>query len=182
MFINLDTILNTLLNKYINIKKIIFIYFLVTSLIAENRPKVALVLSGGGLKGIAQIPLLKAIDSLNIPIDYVIGTSIGSINGALYSMVYSPEEILKIAYTTNWETIFSNKKWNKFSKQSDFDFGKNLGYFSAEKYFWPKIFSKINFTPKQFFFSELKKKLRYSFDAERVDLSIGGIFRLIGDL
>ena len=64
-------------------------------LLAENRPKVALVLSGGGAKGIAQIPTLQLIDSLNIPIDIVVGTSMGAINGAVYAIGYSPDEIIE---------------------------------------------------------------------------------------
>jgi len=47
---------------------------------------------GGGAKGISQIPTLELIDSLNIPIDYIVGTSMGSISGAMYAMGYSPEE------------------------------------------------------------------------------------------
>ena len=48
---------------------------LITCMFAENRPKIALVLSGGGSKGMAQVPTLQVIDSLNIPIDYVIAVS-----------------------------------------------------------------------------------------------------------
>ena len=49
----------------------------------KEKPKVALVLSGGGAKGIAHIPLLEALDSLGIVPDVVIGTSMGSIVGGL---------------------------------------------------------------------------------------------------
>ena len=52
---------------------------LLTFIYGNNNPKVALVLSGGGAKGIAQIPALELIDSLNIPIDFIVGTSMGSI-------------------------------------------------------------------------------------------------------
>ena len=107
-----------------SIRKIIFIYFLFSIILPNDRPKVALVLSGGGAKGIAQIPILEVIDSLKIPIDYVVGTSIGSINGALYSMGYSPDEILNIAYETKWENIFSNKKERKdlyYFQKNDLD-------------------------------------------------------------
>ena len=96
------------------IKKILIIITLFFSTIfSDNEKKVALVLSGGGAKGIAQIPVIELIDSLQIPIDYIVGTSIGSINGAMYAMGYSPEEIKYYAYNTNWDLIFSNKKDRK---------------------------------------------------------------------
>ena len=89
---------------------LIILILLNVFIISQTRPSVAIVLSGGGAKGIAQIPILEVIDSLNIPIDYVVGTSIGSINGALYAMGYSPRELLNHAYDTDWDLIFSNKK------------------------------------------------------------------------
>jgi len=66
---------------------------------AQQRPKVGLVLSGGGAKGIAHIGVLKAIDSAGLKIDYVTGTSMGSIIGALYATGYSGKEIEKIKKT-----------------------------------------------------------------------------------
>ena len=55
----------------------------------NNSPKIGLVLSGGGSKGFAHIATLKALDSLNIPIDYIAGTSFGAIAGAMYALGYS---------------------------------------------------------------------------------------------
>ena len=69
--------------------KLKIILLFLTIAFSESNPKIALVLSGGGAKGMAQLPALVLIDSLNIPIDIVVGTSMGSINGALYSMGYS---------------------------------------------------------------------------------------------
>src|SRR5690554_63472 len=54
-----------------------------------KKPKVALVLSGGGAKGLAHIPTLQALDSLGIVPDLVVGNSMGSIVGGLYAMGYS---------------------------------------------------------------------------------------------
>ena len=58
-----------------------------------KRPKIGLVLSGGGAKGLAHIGVLKVIDSLNIKIDYISGTSIGAIIGGLYASGYSGKEL-----------------------------------------------------------------------------------------
>ena len=90
----------------------------------QDRPTIALVLSGGGAKGLSQIPTLALIDSLNIPIDYIVGTSMGSISGSMYAMGYSPEEIQKIAFEANWDLIFSNNKNRKelyFFQKRDYD-------------------------------------------------------------
>jgi NTE family protein len=58
-----------------------------------KKPKIGLVLSGGGAKGLAHIGVLKVIDSLNIKIDYIGGTSMGAIVGGLYASGYSGKEI-----------------------------------------------------------------------------------------
>jgi NTE family protein len=68
-----------------------------------------LTLSGGGAKGLAHIGVLKALDSAGIQIDYVTGTSMGSIVGGLYAIGYSGNEIEKIARNLNWNEILSNK-------------------------------------------------------------------------
>ena len=95
-------------------KKVFIIFFFNTILCKEIIfPSIALVLSGGGAKGIAQIPTIELIDSLNIPIDYVVGTSIGSIAGGMYSIGYSPEELKEIFFDTNWDLLISNKKNRK---------------------------------------------------------------------
>lgn len=98
-------------------KKFYYIIILILSAIvflsgalalAKERPKIGLVLSGGGAKGFAHIGTLKLIDSLKIPIDYVAGTSMGGIVCALYSIGYSPDEIENIARTTEWTEIFTD--------------------------------------------------------------------------
>lgn len=70
-----------------------------------TKPKVALVLSGGGAKGIAHIPLLEALDSLGIVPDLVVGTSMGAIVGGLYSIGYSGDTIASIAHMANWSEL-----------------------------------------------------------------------------
>lgn len=68
----------------------------------KEKPMVALVLSGGGAKGIAHIPLLQALDSLGIVPDLVVGTSMGSVVGGFYSMGYSGDSIAHIANNADW--------------------------------------------------------------------------------
>lgn len=64
--------------------------------ISKPHQSVGLVLSGGGAKGIAHIGVIKALEENNIPIDYVTGTSMGSIVGGLYACGYTPEEMLDL--------------------------------------------------------------------------------------
>ena len=75
----------------------------------KGRPRIGLTLSGGGAKGLAHIGILKAIDSAGLKIDYVTGTSMGSIIGALYAVGYSADSILKITRGINWDLILSNQ-------------------------------------------------------------------------
>lgn len=61
-----------------------------------HSPGVGLVLSGGGAKGIAHIGVIKALEENDIPIDYIVGTSMGSIVGSLYSIGYTPEDMMHL--------------------------------------------------------------------------------------
>jgi len=77
--------------------------------LSRQRPKIGLTLSGGGAKGLAHIGILKAIDSAGLKIDYLTGTSMGSIIGSLYAVGYSADTIEKIARTIDWDVILSNQ-------------------------------------------------------------------------
>lgn len=76
---------------------------------APNRKSVGLVLSGGGAKGAAQLRIIKAIEEAGIPIDYIAGTSIGSIIGGLYAVGYSIEEIEELYTSMNWFDVFMDR-------------------------------------------------------------------------
>lgn len=65
--------------------------------------KVALVLSGGGPKGLAHVGVLKALEENEIPIDYIAGTSMGAIIGGFYASGYSPEEIEEFMTSAEFE-------------------------------------------------------------------------------
>src|SRR5258708_10278729 len=76
---------------------------------ARVRPKIGLTLSGGGAKGLGHIGILKAIDSAGLKIDYITGTSMGSILGALYAIGYSADSIEKITRRIDWDLLLSNQ-------------------------------------------------------------------------
>ncbi|MGC9365091.1 MAG: patatin-like phospholipase family protein [Fidelibacterota bacterium] len=77
--------------------------------IAAERPKIGLVLSGGGAMGFAHIGVLKMLDSLQIPVDYIAGTSMGGIAGALYAIGYTGREIEQIANSVDWQRTFTDR-------------------------------------------------------------------------
>ena len=79
----------------------------------KQRLKVGLVLGGGGAKGAAEVGVLKVIEEVGIPIDYIAGTSIGAINGGLYSLGYDAAGL---------DSLFRNQDWLKlFTKGSILD-------------------------------------------------------------
>jgi predicted acylesterase/phospholipase RssA/hemolysin activation/secretion protein len=73
----------------------------------EQRPKIALALSGGGARGIAQIGIIKEFEKAGIPIDYVVGTSIGAVIGGLYAVGYEGNDMDSLITTANWDEIVS---------------------------------------------------------------------------
>jgi NTE family protein len=75
----------------------------------QEKPKVGLVLSGGGAKGIAHIGILKAMEEAGIVPDMIVGTSMGSIVGALYALGYSADEIEEKILSIDWDLIMSNQ-------------------------------------------------------------------------
>ncbi|MBT5872605.1 MAG: hypothetical protein HOH43_04225, partial [Candidatus Latescibacteria bacterium] len=70
------------------------------------RPKVGIALSGGGARGFAHIGVLMALDKAGIPVDFIAGSSMGSIVGGLYAVGYSPVELRRLALATDWRRLF----------------------------------------------------------------------------
>ncbi len=71
-----------------------------------DRPRIGLVLGGGGARGIAHVAVLKEIERLHVPIDCIAGTSMGSLIGGLYASGRSADEIEGIVRQIDWEGIF----------------------------------------------------------------------------
>lgn len=89
---------------------------------AEKDVKVGLVLSGGGAKGFAHISVLKALEEAGVRVDYVGGTSMGAIIGALYASGYTASELDSIIKLINFDTILSNdspRKSKSFYEKED---------------------------------------------------------------
>lgn len=91
---------------------LVWLFLLVQSAVAQPpavRPKIGVTLSGGGAKGLAHIGILKAIDSAGLNVDYITGTSMGSILGSLYAIGYSADSIEKIIRVIDWDLLLSNQ-------------------------------------------------------------------------
>jgi len=80
-----------------------------------KKGKVALVLSGGGARGVAQIGVIEVLQKYNVEIDFIVGTSIGAITGGLYSSGYSPDELKKLTKSIDWKNKLSLS--NKYDRE-----------------------------------------------------------------
>ena len=92
--------------------------------IAAYGQRVGLVLSGGGALGLAHIGVMKAMEENGIPIDYIVGTSMGGILGAFYAAGYSPEEMEKIVLSPEFQDWVSGNledqyRYMLFEKEKD---------------------------------------------------------------
>ncbi len=83
---------------------------------AESRPKVGLVLGGGGAKGAAEVGILKVIEESGIPVDYVAGTSIGAIVGGLWASGYTAAQLDSMFRSQTWLTLLTDHNKNYQTK------------------------------------------------------------------
>ncbi len=74
-----------------------------------GRPRIGLVLGGGGARGAAHVGVLKVLEEMNIPVDVIAGTSMGSIVGGLYAMGMSPAEIQREMLAMDWRDLFQDE-------------------------------------------------------------------------
>ncbi len=86
------------------------------------RPKVALVLSGGGARGLAHIGALKVLRDARVPVDFVVATSMGSIVGGAYAAGHTPEQMESLLAAADWDQIFSDRaprEYLSFRRKAD---------------------------------------------------------------
>ena len=76
----------------------------------KDRKKVGIVLSGGGAKGMAHIGVLKVLQKAGIPIDYITGTSMGSIIGGLYAIGYNAHALDSMVRVQDWSYVITDKE------------------------------------------------------------------------
>ncbi|MCG9731388.1 patatin-like phospholipase family protein [Shewanella sp. Isolate13] len=123
------------------IKRVIILFLALASSqfsFAEERPKIGLVLSGGGAKGAAHIGVLKVLEEKKIPVDYIAGTSIGAYVGGMYALGYSAAEIEAIMMNTDWSKGYSDTipreslSYRDKETRDQFNIPINVGYSDEE--------------------------------------------------
>lgn len=95
------------------------------------RPKIAVVLSGGSAFGIAHAGVLQKIEEAGIPIDMILGTSMGSIVGGLYAAGYSPQAMQALISTIDWNSLFMDQKelpQNMFERSVASKYALRIGF------------------------------------------------------
>ena len=75
-----------------------------------ERPKIGLVFGGGGAKGAAEVGVLKVLEQAGVQVDYIVGTSIGSIVGGLYAAGYTANELETMFQTQEWLSLLTDRK------------------------------------------------------------------------
>ena len=99
-----------------------------------TRPKIGLVLSGGGARGMTHVGVLKVLQKLNVPIDYIAATSMGAIVGGLYASGMSPAQMEKQLEAVSWPTLLSDSaargdvSFRRKEFEAAFPLGLELGY------------------------------------------------------
>jgi len=92
--------------------------------ITQDRPKIGLVLSGGGARGAAHVGVLKILEENKIPVDMIAGTSFGAIVGGLYAAGYNANELERILENIDWQETLSNsapRRQRSFRRKKDDD-------------------------------------------------------------
>ncbi|MFM8518220.1 MAG: patatin-like phospholipase family protein, partial [Nevskiaceae bacterium] len=99
----------------------------------ETAGKTCLVLSGGGARGVAHIGVLRVLEELRVPVDCVIGTSMGSIVGAAWVSGRSPEEMESVVRNARWEVVLGDeperprRSWRSKDRERDRVVGAEIG-------------------------------------------------------
>ena len=93
---------------------------------SKTRPTVGLVLAGGGAKGFTYIGLLKMIHEVGLPIDYIGGTSIGSIIGGFYAAGYHPDSIENMVRSIDWDALLTDQIERKYVAFEEKEFAERF--------------------------------------------------------
>lgn len=107
-----------------------------TDTLSHQRKKVAVVLSGGGAKGMAHIGVLRVLERAGIPIDMICGTSMGSLIGGLYSIGYDSQALDSLVHAQDWNFLLSDKLDRKDQSTSEKE--------KQETYFFSLPLTKLN--------------------------------------
>lgn len=131
--------------------------------IRKHRPTVALVLSGGGAKGAAHVGAIRYIEELGIPVDMVLGTSIGGLVGGLYSLGYQVEEIDSLFCNMDWDWVLSDELSRDYVSYTDTKYKEK--YQVSIPFYYEKDYYNMKLAD-EYRFDDLKKHETFSIDAD----------------
>lgn len=109
--------------------------------IRKHRPTVALVLSGGGAKGAAHVGVIDYIEELGIPVDMVLGTSMGGLIGGLYALGYTVPEMDSLVRNMDWNWALSDKLSREYVSYADTKYKEK--YLLAIPFFYERDYYKM---------------------------------------
>ena len=119
--------------------------------IRQHRPTVALVLSGGGAKGLAHIGVIRYVESLGIPVDMVLGTSMGGLIGGLYALGYDVDQMEELVKSIDWNWVFTDKVSRKYVSYSDTKYKEkyllSIPFYYEKDYYRMKMMNEYRFDP-----------------------------------
>lgn len=124
--------------------------------IRRHRPTVALVLSGGGAKGAAHIGVIDHIEKLGIPVDMVLGTSMGGLIGSLYSLGYSPAQMDSLISNIDWNWALTDRVSREYISYSGMKYKE-------------KFLLSVPFFYEKDYFNELRRHEQLYIGADRSD-------------
>lgn len=120
--------------------------------IRQKRPTVALVLSGGGAKGAAHIGVIQYLESIRMPVDMVLGTSMGGLVGGIYALGYPVEKLDSIIRNIDWGLALSDKVPREYIS------------YAEQKYKEKYLFSFPFYYRREVYLKQKEKDLKYSED------------------
>lgn len=119
--------------------------------IRRHRPTVALVLSGGGAKGAAHISVIRVLESYGIPVDMVLGTSMGGLIGGLYALGYTPDQMDSLVRNMDWGWAFSDELPREYVSYADMKYKEkyliSVPFYYERDYYKMKLADDNRFDP-----------------------------------
>ena len=119
--------------------------------IRQHRPTVALVLSGGGAKGLAHIGVIRYVESLGIPVDMVLGTSMGGLIGGLYALGYDVDQMEELVKSIDWNWVFTDRVSRKYVAYADTKYKEkymlSIPFYYEKDYYRMKMINDSRFDP-----------------------------------
>lgn len=131
--------------------------------IRKHRPVVALVLSGGGAKGAAHLGVMKYMEELDIPVDMVLGTSIGGLVGGMYSLGYQVDEIDDLFQNMDWNWVLSDELAREYTSYVDTKY--NEKYVISIPFYYEKDYYKMKLAD-EYRFDDLKRHEAFNIGAD----------------